>query len=446
MKANNHFGRHGWAALALAILVSVGCEKKPSLGDPPTAEDAEFTFMPSATNANIIEFTANNATLQASWDFGNGTTGEGTNATSSYPFAGTYTVTLTVQNSGGSASSSQDIVIAQDDASLISNPIFALLTGGSSKTWAIDSVRPAHMGVGPNPSGGAGDYPEWWAAGANEKSGSGLYNDRYTFHLQGFAFDHVTNGDIYVNAAHAGDAPFTDTASCLVGDFTAYTPDVMGATWTLTEGTDTTITLSGNALMGYWTGVQTYKIVSIDSNEIFLRYEDSKNADLAWYIRLVPEGFVSDPGPQPTTYSLPIDFETVQPTFTTFGNSAYSIVANPDASGANTSSSVLETVHGNETWAGLFVNLDAQLDFSSQTSIKLMVWAPDTGQFRLKLENQATPSQFIEVDQSVTVAQAWTELTFDLTGASTLYDRVVIFPGWNVSNAGTFYVDNIKQD
>ena len=198
--------------------------------------------------------------------------------------------------------------------------------------------------------------------------------------------------------------------------------------------------------MGYWTGVQTYKIVSIDSNEIFLRYEDSKNADLAWYIRLVPEGFVSDPGPQPTTYSLPIDFETVQPTFTTFGNSAYSIVANPDASGANTSSSVLETVHGNETWAGLFVNLDAQLDFSSQTSIKLMVWAPDTGQFRLKLENQATPSQFIEVDQSVTVAQAWTELTFDLTGASTLYDRVVIFPGWNVSNAGTFYVDNIKQD
>ncbi len=75
-----------------------------------------------------------------------------------------------------------------------------------------------------------------------------------------------------------------------------------------------------------------------------------------------------------------------------------------------------------------------------------MVWAPDTGTFRLKLEDQAAPTQFVEMDQSVTVAQTWTELTFDLTGTGTLYDRLVIFPGWNVPNAGTFYVDNIKQE
>jgi hypothetical protein len=143
---------------------------------------------------------------------------------------------------------------------------------------------------------------------------------------------------------------------------------------------------------------------------------------------------------------LPIDFETVQPTFTTFGNSTYSIGANPDASGANTSATVLTTVHGNETWAGLFVDLDAQLDFTTANQIKLMVWAPDTGTFRLKLENSAATSQFVEQDQPVTVAQAWTELTFDLTGAATLYDRVVLFPGWGVSNAGTFHVDNIKQE
>ena len=446
MNAPTRIFRQSWTFVALALLVSVGCKDKPSLGDPPTAEDAEFTFMPSTSNQNIIEFTANNATLQASWDFGNGATGEGTSATSPYPFAGTYTVTLTVQNSGGSASSSRDVVIVQDDPSLVSSPIYNLLTGGSSKTWAVDSVRPAHMGVGANPSGSAGDYPGYWAAGANEKSGAGLYNDRYTFHLQDYGFDHVTNGDIYVNTAHAGNAPFTDTASCLVGDFTASTPNAMGETWTLNEGADTSITLSGNAMIGYWTGVQTYKIVSIDSNEIFLRYEDSQNAALAWYIRLVPEGFISDPGPQATTYALPIDFETIQPTFTTFGNSSFSIVGNPDATGVNTSSTVLETVHGNETWAGLLVNLNAKLDFGTEKTIKLMVWAPDTGTFRLKLEDQAAPSQYVEMDQSVTVANAWTELTFDLTGTGTLYDRLVIFPGWNVSSAGTFYVDNIKQE
>ena len=446
MNAPTRIWRQGWTLVALALLVSVGCKKEPSLGDPPTAEDAEFTFMPSATNPNVIDFTANNTTLQANWDFGNGTTGEGTNVSSSYPFAGTYTVTLTVQNSGGSASSSQQIVIAQDDPSLLSSPIYALLTGGSSKTWAVDSVRPGHMGVGPNPSGAAGDYPEWWAAGSNEKSGSGMYNDLYTFTLNGFGFDHVTGGDIYVQTNHAGDAPYTDTASSPVGDFTAFIGDQLGETWTLNEGSDTTITLSGNAMIGFWTGVRTYKIVHIDTNEIFLRYEDSKDAGLAWYIRLVPEGYISDPGPQPSTYALPIDFETLQPTFTTFGNSTYSIGANPDPTGANTSATVLTTVHGNETWAGLFVDLDDKLDFSTADQIKLMVWAPDTGTFRLKLEDKTNNSVWIEMDQSVTVAQAWTELTFDWNGVGTLYDRLVIFPGWGVSNAGTFHVDNIKQE
>ncbi len=94
---------------------------------------------------------------------------------------------------------------------------------------------------------------------------------------------------------------------------------------------------------------------------------DSKDAGLAWYIRLVPEGYISDPGPQPSTYALPIDFETVQPTFTTFGNSTYSIGANPDAStGANTSATVLTTVHGNETWAGLVRGLGRQVGLSAR--------------------------------------------------------------------------------
>ena len=70
--------------------------------------------------------------------------------------------------------------------------------------------------------------------------------------------------------------PITDTASSPVGDFTAFIGDQLGETWTLNEGADTTITLSGNAMIGFWTGVRTYKIVHIDTNEIFLRYEDSQ--------------------------------------------------------------------------------------------------------------------------------------------------------------------------
>lgn len=436
------------AALGFALAFSACKKDEPTLGQPPTAADAAFTYQPSAANANIIEFKASNASLQASWDFGNGQSATGTNATATYPFAGTYTVKLTVQNSGGTASSTQDITIANDDPSLIANPIYEMLTGGSSKTWAVDSIVAGHMGVGPSPAHPDFDgyYPKWWAAGSLEKAGAGLYDDRYTFHIQGFGFDMVTNGDVYVNTAHAGIAPFNDTTASNKGDFTANFPDQLGETWTIAEGADTTITISGDAMIGYWAGTRTYKIVEIDTNKLVIGYQDAANADLFWYITMVPDGFNSNPPPPVPNYSLPIDFEVVEPTFTVFGNSTYSIIANPDMSGINTSNKVLETVHGNETWAGLFVNLDSKLDFSTNTNIKIKVWAPATGVFRLKLESQADPNSFVEVDVNITTANAWEEITFDMSGTPTSFDRLVMFPGWGVANAGTFYIDDIIQD
>lgn len=438
---------------AIMLVFTTSCKKdEPTLGAPPSQSDAEFTYQPSSLNANIIEFTANNQSLDVSWDFGNGATGNGGKASAVYPFAGTYVVTITVQNSGGSASSSQSVVIAQDDPSLISNPIFDLLSGGPAgpgfKTWAVDSVSDGHFGVGPAPSHPdfTGYFPKWYAAKSLEKSGGGMYDDRYTFKLQGFGFDMVTNGSVYVNTEHAGIAPFDDTTSVIVGDFRANFPDQLGENWTITEGADTTLNVSGNAMIGYWAGTRTYKIVEIEENKLVLGFQDAANADLFWYVTLVPEGFSTAPPPPAPKYSLPIDFETVEPEWTTFGNSTDSVIANPDMSGINTSAKVLETIHGNETWAGLYVNLENKLDFSTQTSIKLKVWAPVTGDFRLKLEDQADANSFIEVDVAVTAANTWQELTFDLTGAPTSYDRVVIFPGWDVANAGTFYIDDIKQE
>lgn len=447
MKVSSIF-KHSWLLGLSALVALSSCKKdeEPTIGNAPTQADAAFTFQATAASDNIIEFTANNPSLDASWDFGNGSTAKGSKVQAAYPFAGTYTVTLTVQNSGGSASSSQDVTIANDDPSLIDNPLFGLLTGGSEKTWAIDSVGDAHFGVGPDPVGAAGNYPEWYAAKSLEKSGSGMYDDRYTFKLSGFGFDMVTNGDVYVNTEHAGIAPFDDTTASNVGDYTASFPDQLGETWTLNEGTDTTLTISGDAMIGYWAGTRTYQIIKIDSNELFLRFVDGKGG-LAWYVRLRPEGYVSDPGDPDPEYSLPLDFETEDPEFTTFGGSSYQIINNPQSGGINTSGRVLETVHGNETWAGLFVNLDGPLDFTTNTTIKLKVYAPSTGTFRLKLEEQANTNNFVEIDATVTTANAWEELTFDLSASgATAFDRVVIFPGWNVANAGTFYVDDIKQE
>jgi PKD repeat protein len=433
---------------ALLVFASSCKKEEPSLGSPPSAADAAFTYMASAANANIIEFTANNASIQASWDLGNGQNATGTKATGTYPFAGTYTVKLTVQNSGGSAISTQEIVIAQDDPSLVSNPLYDLLTGGSTKTWAVDSVSAGHFGVGPVSTHPDFDgyYPKWYAATSTERTGAGMYDDKYTFSLQGFGFDMVTNGDVYVNTEHAGVAPFDDTTSVIVGDFICNFPDQLGETWTITEGADTMLSVSGNSMIGYWAGSRDYRIVEIDTNKIVLGYYDAANADLFWYVTLVPEGYVSNPPPPSSKYDLPLDFEVIEPIFSTFGNSTADVIVNPDMTGANTSGKVLETIHGNETWSGILVDLNSKLDFSTNTNIKLKVWSPVTGDFRLKLEDQADPNSFVEVDVMVTTANSWVEITFDMTGTPTSFDRMVLFPGWGVANAVTFYIDDILQD
>jgi PKD repeat protein len=149
--------------LSLALILGISSCKEddtPVLGNAPTEADAAFTYAPSADNANIIEFTASNTGFTYSWDLANGLNSADQSITSSYPNAGTYTVKLTVFNSGGSAFSTQDVVIAEDDASLLNSPLFTFLTGGAagggSKTWVIDSTRQAHLGVGPV----AGTWPE----------------------------------------------------------------------------------------------------------------------------------------------------------------------------------------------------------------------------------------------------------------------------------------------
>jgi hypothetical protein len=159
-----------------------------------------------------------------------------------------------------------------------------------------------------------------------------------------------------------------------------------------------------------------------------------------YYVDNIQQGY----GTVTPQVALPIDFELNPPTFTVFGNSTYSIIANPDATGLNTSATVLETVHGNETWAGLFFDVTNKLDFTTDTLIQIMVWAPATGTMRLKLEDKSNGAVFWEADQAITVASQWTQLTWDLSGVGTLYDRVVLFPGWGVTS-GTYYVDNIEQ-
>ena len=443
--------------LSLTLILGISSCKEdetPTLGEAPTEADAAFTYAPTAANANIIDYTATNAGFTYSWDFDNGTNVATKEATAEYPNKGTYTVTLTVFNSGGSASTSQDIIIADDDASLLNNPLYTLLTGGTagsgSKTWVIDSTRQAHLGVGPV----GGTWPEWWDADPGIKANSGLYSDKYTFTLQGFKFDQITNGSVFVKTGSQGQFPGAYENS---DDYTAPFSDQLNENWTIVEGEDTTISISGKAFLGMYTGVREYKIVTLSENELTLRYVDAADETTAWYLRLVPVDFPVDGGGggggqdpiNTSTLTLPIDFEDGSDTsqWEAFGESTLAVVDNPQTGGINSSSKVLETVHGSETWAGVFVNLKDKFDFmSGNPTITLKVWAPATGNFKVKMENFAKPTENTEKDITVDTANEWVEISVDFSDIdASKFDRLVLFPGWDVSNAGTFYLDDISQ-
>lgn len=57
---------------------------------------------------------------------------------------------------------------------------------------------------------------------------------------------------------------------------------------------------------------------------------------------------------------------------------------------------MLETVHGNEVWAGILVNMTNKFNFSTNKKITVKVYAAATGKMRIKLENADKTTEFIE--------------------------------------------------
>ncbi|PQJ30662.1 hypothetical protein BST92_01350 [Nonlabens arenilitoris] len=149
---------------------------------------------------------------------------------------------------------------------------------------------------------------------------------------------------------------------------------------------------------------------------------------------------------------LPVTFEdtTLNYSFTDFGGAATLVIANPDATGINTTATVanLNKSNGSQVWAGSFIELDAPVDFTSLQKIKLKTWSPQSGiVVKMKLENSADANINTEVDVINTVANGWEELTFDFTGinSSNNYQKIVVF--FDFGNAGTgvdYYFDEIE--
>jgi PKD repeat protein len=289
-------------ALFFPFLFIWACVEEYRLdAEPPTVEEAGFSFQPSEESLNILNFTADNDFFLMVWDLGNGVKAEGRKVTGFYPLAGTYNVTLTIYSKGGSVAYSKEVIIEQTDPTLLDRPVFNMLTGGidavNGKTWVIDSTRVGHLGVGPI----ASEFPDFYQSRPNEKVGSGMYNTRYTFKLRDFVFDWQTNGLVYLNAAQGSN--FAGAFDPGVGDLSAPFESPGGLNWNIVEesGKHPMLSVTSPGFIGYFTGTRAYQILNLTENEMFLRFTDQANSALAWYVRLIPAGFAppSDPTPEP---------------------------------------------------------------------------------------------------------------------------------------------------
>jgi hypothetical protein len=168
-----------------------------------------------------------------------------------------------------------------------------------------------------------------------------------------------------------------------------------------------------------------------------------------------------------TLYGLPLTFEspTVNYTFGTFGTGQkFDKVANPDASGLNTSATVGKFTRGDEGWSGTYSPLDIPINFAQGKKIHVMVYNPDPlligKKVNAELESAVggKPANGIAVKRAtITKSGVWEELVFDFstfTAAeiplNTRFNQIVLrynvtVAGPVVGGAGTIlYIDNIS--
>ncbi|MFP5040657.1 hypothetical protein [Parasediminibacterium sp. JCM 36343] len=155
-----------------------------------------------------------------------------------------------------------------------------------------------------------------------------------------------------------------------------------------------------------------------------------------------------------TVLALPLDFEskTVKYKFTDFNGGNVTVIANPQVSGINTSTTVGRMIKSaDQTYGGSFIALDNPIDFSSKKTFKMKVFSPRVGaKVLLKVENLTSGAISYEKEMATTKANAWEELTFDYSkiDVSKSYQKVVlIFDNGTMGDGSanfTFLFDDIS--
>ena len=142
--------------------------------------------------------------------------------------------------------------------------------------------------------------------------------------------------------------------------------------------------------------------------------------------------------------SLPLDFEVAEDnSFGPFNGAAVGVVADP--SGTN-NTNVLELIGNGAPFDGAAIGLDTYIDLSDDTNntITFDFWAPDatTRTHLLKIEGSPSGGPTELTFQSTMMGFQTISVDFG-AGLLSDYGTLVLFPDFNNTMTGTYYVDNI---
>lgn len=466
----------------LSIVTMVACDPQEdnsySLGALPNASELSFTATPSAAKANIIEFkNTSKVAGVATWSLGDGTSSKGENVSSSYPYKGTYKITMTLYTAGGQISTTKDVVIAADDYSLLNTPNYTALTGGPSKpggkTWVFDQYVGGHLGLGSAAEPNAG----WWNCAPNDKEGTSLYSQEFTFIQNGMKLEWKNNGYVYTNGAgkdalHSSDVVANPGGK---GDFdVAYTP-ANNLTFAFNES-DMSLKLSGDAFFGFYAGSSEYKVVKLTEDELYVRCASKTEPGNAWFCRFIPIEKRVKPIIPIKEKPLAENFEKTIPTIA-FSSEAMGLLtnasyANPAPVPSNTSSKVYLYERSSDFYGNIFFKSTGyKFDLTNQNKIKIKVFIPSYNdytkennvagswitnkklrpQVSIKLQNSEAGGSAWETQTEIVKGDLptdrWIDLEFDFSAVSANknYDKIVIqFGAEGHSGAGIFFFDDFQ--
>lgn len=237
-------------------------------------------------------------------------------------------------------------------------------------------------------------------------------------------------------------AGFTHTINASTGTVTFIntSTEVRYYLWTFGDGTTST---EINPIKTYANGTYTVTLKITNIAGATDTYEDT----------IVIDGTTAGPACTSETVesmsaaSLNVTFKTDQTSKIISDGAGFQWVANPKTDAViNTSCYVGKvTKTGTNPWDNVQLNLDAKLNFNTNTGLKIKVFSAVPG-FKLiiKLEDKANAGINTELEVATTKSNEWEELSFPFASSQTgKYDKIVLIFDLATKNTNTYYFDDL---